>query len=70
MYECERSGVFDVIGVPMLQVHDELDFSVIDDSPAQREAYEFLTHTLENAVRMRIPIKVDSGDGPNWGSID
>jgi DNA polymerase-1 len=70
MDAAHSAGVFDVIGVPLLQVHDELDFSVIDDTPAQNEAYQHLVHLLENAIRLRIPIKVDCGDGPNWGEID
>jgi DNA polymerase-1 len=70
MDAAHSAGVFDVIGVPLLQVHDELDFSVIDDTPAQNEAYQHLVHLLENAIRLRIPIKVDCGDGLNWGEID
>lgn len=70
MWRCWREGVFDVIGVPKLQVHDELDFSVIDDSPAQQEAYRYMRHVLETAVPLRIPVLVDSGRGPNWGAID
>lgn len=60
------SGVFDVIGFPLLQVHDELDFSMIDDSPEQIEAYAFLQHTLENSIKLRIPVKVDCTDGLDW----
>jgi DNA polymerase-1 len=70
MQRCASEGVFDVIGVPKLQVHDELGFSVIDDSPPQREAYRYMRYVLENAIPLRVPVLVDSGRGPNWGSID
>jgi DNA polymerase I-like protein with 3'-5' exonuclease and polymerase domains len=69
--DCYKAGVFDVIGVPKLQVHDELDFSVIDDTPAQREGYAYMRHLLENAVpQMRVPLRVDWGRAANWGLID
>ena len=70
MLAAANSGVFDVIGVPRLTVHDELDFSVIEDSPIQNEAWAYLTHVLENSTPLRIPVRVDFGSGPNWGSIE
>lgn len=70
MRECDRAGVFNVTGVPMLQVHDELDFSVIDSSPIQQEAYRFMRHTLATALPCRVPILVDTKRGANWGVID
>lgn len=71
MHKCFKDGVFDVIGVPKLQVHDELDFSVIDDSPRQQEAYSYMRHVLETATPgVSVPLLVDHGRGPNWGSID
>lgn len=70
MLAAHKSGVFDVLGVPRLTVHDELDFSVIDDTPAQDEAWKYLTYVLENSTPLRIPVRVDSGSGPNWGAIE
>lgn len=70
MVRCYKEGVFDVIGVPKLQVHDELVNSVIDDSPRQQEAYRYMKHVLETAIPLRVPVLVDSGRGPNWGSIE
>ncbi len=67
MDAANRAGVFDVIGVPLLQVHDELDFSVIDESPAQIEAYAYLRHILENSIKLKVPVKVDCTEGLNWG---
>ena len=70
MLKCLQSGVFDYTGVPRLTVHDELDFSVREDTPAMREAFEFIQHTMEGAVELRVPVFVDMETGPNWGKVD
>ena len=70
MLAAVKSGVFDHLGVPRLTVHDELDFSVRDDTAQTREAWAYLTHVLENSTPLRIPVRVDFGSGPNWGSIE
>lgn len=70
MWRCWKEGVFDVIGVPRITVHDELGFSVEDDSPQTQEAYAYMHHVLENAVPLRIPVLVDHGRGLNWGAIE
>jgi DNA polymerase I-like protein with 3'-5' exonuclease and polymerase domains len=64
-----KAGVFHVIGIPKLTVHDELDHSVIDSSPVQNEAYAELHRIMRDCIPLRIPLKVDSKRGPNWGSI-
>jgi DNA polymerase-1 len=70
MRACLRSGVFDAVGVPRITVHDELDFSVRDDSPETREAFRFIKETMEGAIKLRIPVNVDQSRGPNWGLAD
>lgn len=70
MLACWKSGVFDYTGVPRITVHDELDFSVPDDSPKMREAFDFIQHTMETTTTMRVPIKVDASMGPTWGEAD
>lgn len=70
MRDCLRSGVFDYTGVPRLTVHDELDFSVRDDTPQTREAFKFIQHTMQSAIKLRVPVKVDVSTGPNWGDAD
>jgi DNA polymerase-1 len=69
MRACLNAGVFDAVGVPRLTVHDELDFSVRDDTPETREAFEFIQHTMENTVKLRVPVFVDCERGPNWGDV-
>jgi DNA polymerase I-like protein with 3'-5' exonuclease and polymerase domains len=67
MRDLWNSGVFNYVGVPRLTVHDELDWNQIDDSPEMEEAFRFVKHTMENAVRLRVPVKVDATKGENWG---
>jgi DNA polymerase I-like protein with 3'-5' exonuclease and polymerase domains len=70
MVKLFESGVFDEIGVPLLTVHDELDFDVPDDSERTREAFRYVTHVMETALPLRIPVKVDAGTGANWGTVE
>jgi DNA polymerase-1 len=60
------SGVLDYVGVPRLTVHDELDFSdPLED--AQDEAWKYVRHTFENAIKLRVPVFADEQTGANWG---
>lgn len=48
----------------ILQVHDELNFSVL---PEEKEAVErIVLHEMESALEMRVPLLADSGWGSNW----
>ena len=51
--------------VPHIQVHDELDISV--ESPEQAKK---IIEIMENAVKLKIPNKVDYEEGNNWGEIN
>ncbi len=50
--------------VPHIQIHDELDISVIDDNQAKK-----IIEIMENAVPLEIPNKVDYESGETWGDI-
>lgn len=67
MLNCWKSGVFDYTGVPRITVHDELDWSVRDRSPETIEAFDFIQRTMQNAIILRVPVKVDASTGPTWG---
>ena len=48
----------------ILQVHDELNFSV---PPEEKELVErIVIEEMENAYRMHVPLKADCGWGSNW----
>ena len=48
----------------ILQVHDELNFSVV---PEEKEIVEkIVIEEMQNAFQMRVPLVADSGFGDNW----
>jgi len=51
--------------IPHIQIHDELDISVIDDNQAKK-----IVDIMENAVTLAIPNKVDYESGETWGDIN
>lgn len=66
MHKCYYDGIFDETGIPKLTVHDELNFS---DPGGKDEAFNEMQHTMETALKLRIPIKADGEIGPNWGNV-
>ena len=68
MADCWDAGVFDSIGAPHLTVHDELDISRNED-PATIEVMREIDNIMETCVDLKLPIKVDSEVGTNWGSV-
>jgi len=60
------SEATNVLGAPLLTVHDELDYSV----PRSQEGIEAITevkHLMETCVKLTIPIIADMKHGKNWG---
>lgn len=71
MRDCDKAGIYDVCGVPRLQVHDELVHSVPDRTRATNEALREMRHIVETCIPfMRVPCRVDSKRGPNWGACE
>ena len=72
MVKAYEAGLFadDACGMPGLTVHDELDFD--DTGDPDNPAWDELVRVLEDPLPglLRIPIRVDAGVGPNWGSIE
>ena len=48
----------------ILQVHDELNFSVYPDE--KERVQEIVKHEMENAASLSVPLTADSGWGDNW----
>jgi DNA polymerase-1 len=48
----------------LLQVHDEL---VLEAAPEALDAVlEITRRTMETAVELSVPLRVETGVGPNW----
>jgi len=50
--------------VPHIQIHDELCFSIKSSEEAV-----LIKKTMEKAIKLEVPNKVDYESGPNWGTI-
>lgn len=68
MVTAYEAGIFDVIGVPLVTVHDELDHSD-DGTPEAAEAFKELQHTMETCTTLKVPVLADAEVGPNWGNL-
>lgn len=67
MVDIWESGICDVLGAPLLTVHDELNWSVPKTKEGE-EAHGVALEIMENCVDLRVPLKVTSGKGNDWGS--
>ena len=65
MVDIFESGVVDIIGVPQLTVHDELDGSK-PKTKAGDEAYKEMGRIMQNVMKLNVPLLVDGGIGDNW----
>ena len=59
MLELYKEGI-----IAHIQVHDELDISVVDQKHADK-----IIEIMENAVKLEVPNKVDYEHGNSWGEI-
>jgi len=69
MLKCWEDGIFDVTGIPRLTVHDELDFSVQDQTAQTNEAFDEMRNIMQNVIPLRVPVICDVEAGPNWGNV-
>ena len=60
MLEIHKQGI-----VPMLQMHDELDFSFGTEKEAR-----ICQEIMENSVKLLVPVVVDAEFGPNWAEAN
>ncbi len=58
--ECYEAGL-----PPMLQVHDELCFSIASDEQVSQ-----IVEIMENGLKLKIPSKVDVAREKDWGDGD
>lgn len=60
-----EDGYFDVIGVPRLTVHDELNFS-IPCTKAAESGFKDFVNLMETVIPLRVPVLTDAQIGNNW----
>ena len=68
MVDAYEAGLFedDACGMPILTVHDELDFE--DEGDLDNPAWAELTRVMENCTAhlLKVPLLVEGGYGPSW----
>ncbi len=62
IWEC---GACDILGAPLLTVHDELNWSVPRTRAAIR-AHRETVHRMRNVADMKVPLLVSSDHGKDW----
>jgi DNA polymerase I-like protein with 3'-5' exonuclease and polymerase domains len=67
MVEGHRRGIYDVLGFPLVTVHDELGFSIETGNPLHEEAAREMEEVMVNAYQLRVPVLVGVSRGANWG---
>ena len=65
MVDIHRSGVLDVLGWPLLTVHDELVFSV-PQAKIGAEALTEVKHLMETTIPLKVPVIAELKTGRNW----
>lgn len=68
MVNIYNSGVLDVLGAPLLTIHDELVFSK-PNTKAGNDAIQETKYIMENCVKLSLPLRVDMEEGNNWGEL-
>ncbi len=52
----------------LLQIHDELLFEI--PSGEEKKAQTIIKEKMENAVKLKVPLRVDFKKGKSWGSLE
>jgi DNA polymerase-1 len=66
--ESYKKGLFNILK-PHITVHDELGVSIPKNKEGV-EAYKELKHTMENCVKLKVPIIAEAEIGPSWGETE
>jgi DNA polymerase I-like protein with 3'-5' exonuclease and polymerase domains len=65
-----KHGVYDVIGYPLVTVHDELGFSIETGNPAHEEAAKEMHRLMVDSYKLAVPVLVSNGRGKSWGEAE
>lgn len=66
MLVCYEDGLFNGGQLPMLTVHDELDFSAYN---LHDPVWGLIRNVMEEFIQIRVPIRTEVEFGPNWGQL-
>ena len=69
MIDIFESGLLDEKAHMHLTVHDELDFSILNDNSLVGIVKE-IKHIMESALTLRVPIIAEASIGDNWGDVE
>lgn len=69
MVDIWQSGVCNVLGAPLCTVHDEICFSAPHTAEADA-ALKQVHHIMEHCVTLRVPLRAEREEGPNWGNLE
>lgn len=68
MLEIWKAGICDVLGAPLITVHDELNWS-IPQTKIALEAHQAAVDIMSNCYKLKVPLLVSSKRGKNWGDL-
>lgn len=68
MLDIWNSGVCDVLGAPLVTVHDELGWSA-PRTEAARAALAHAQHIMETCVKLKVPLVAEREQGADWGHL-
>jgi len=66
MLVCYEEGIFNGDQIPLLTVHDELDFSAHNSNDL---VWGQVRSVMEEVIQLKIPVRTEVELGPNWGKL-
>lgn len=67
MVEGYKRGVYDILGFPLVTVHDEICFSADMHSIVHQQAAKEMEEIMKNTYPLSVPVLVGKGLGKSWG---
>jgi DNA polymerase I-like protein with 3'-5' exonuclease and polymerase domains len=65
---CYKAGLFNTVSYPLAIVHDDINFST-NSSIEHAEALTEMKHLLESAIKWKVPMICERGEGASWGDV-
>lgn len=65
-----QHGIYDILGYPLVTVHDELGFSIETGNPVHEEAAKEMHELMVNSYKLAVPVLVSNGRGKSWGEAE